>query len=334
MNLDIAVLLQLGADKILQPAVNGPAVVVPEYHSRSLFLDVEEIKLLAELSVVALCGLGEHVDVLVKLLLVRPCGSVDALQHLVLGIAAPVRAGGLGKLEMLAEPHVGHMRAAAHVDVLEVVIESRMIIPADVLLEDLHLVGFIAGLEDIVGLLPGNLFLYDVVFLGSELVHALLKVLQLLVGERVINVDIIIEAVLDHRADCHLGIGIKLLEGMPEQMGTGVADNLHAFLVLRGDDGEGCVALNRIAGIAQLSVHLSCNAGLCKPGADVPGNIHNSYDMIVITLTSVRKSNNRHFKSFNSGGTYQMPRALNLRFRAPLPFSGKGALSVDDKSTA
>jgi hypothetical protein len=56
--------------------------------------------------------------------------------------------------------------------------------------------------------------------------------------------------------------------------------------------------------------------------------------MIVITLTSVRKSNNRHFKSFNSGGTYQMPRALNLRFRAPLPFSGKGALSVDDKSTA
>ena len=193
---------------------------------------MEEIKLLSELSVVALCGLGEHVEVLVKLLLVRPCGSVDALEHLVLGIAAPVRAGGLGKLEMLAEPHVGHMRAAAHVDVLEVVIKAGMIILADVLLKDLHLVRLVSCLEDIVGLLPGNLLLYDVVLLGSELMHALLKLLQLLVREGVIDVDIVVEAVVDNRADCHLGLRIKLLEGMAEQVRAGVADNLNAFLVL------------------------------------------------------------------------------------------------------
>jgi hypothetical protein len=49
--------------------------------------------LTAELAVIALLGLFEHVQIGVLVFLLRPCRAVDALQLFVLRIAAPVRAG-------------------------------------------------------------------------------------------------------------------------------------------------------------------------------------------------------------------------------------------------
>ena len=92
-----------------------PALRVPEDDARRDLVDVEQVELAAELAMVALLGLLEHVQVLLQLVLRRPRRAVDALQHLVLRVAAPVRAGDLHQLEVLELARARHVRAAAEV---------------------------------------------------------------------------------------------------------------------------------------------------------------------------------------------------------------------------
>jgi hypothetical protein len=54
-------------------------------------------------------------QVLLQLVLAGPGRAVDALQHLVAVVAAPVGAGHLHQLEVLQPAGAGHVRAAAQV---------------------------------------------------------------------------------------------------------------------------------------------------------------------------------------------------------------------------
>jgi hypothetical protein len=162
--------------KMVQP-------VVPEHHARRFFLHVVQVELLADLAVVALGGLFQTLQVGLELLLVGPGGAVDALQHLVVGVAAPVGAGHLLQLEVVAMTHVGHVRAATHVDVLFVMIETGLVITGDVLIQDLDLVGLATGFEHVARFLPGDLLLDDVVILGGQRQHALFQGSQIFVGQ-------------------------------------------------------------------------------------------------------------------------------------------------------
>jgi hypothetical protein len=88
---------------------------MPEDDARRHFVDVEQVELATELSMIALLGLLEHVQVLLQLVLGRPRRAVDALQHLVLRVAAPVRASHLHQLEVPELARARHVRAAAQI---------------------------------------------------------------------------------------------------------------------------------------------------------------------------------------------------------------------------
>ena len=60
---------------------------------------MEQIERAAELAMVALLGFLDAVQVGVEIVLLRPRGAVNSLQHFVLGITAPIRTGQLGQLE-------------------------------------------------------------------------------------------------------------------------------------------------------------------------------------------------------------------------------------------
>jgi hypothetical protein len=144
---------------------------VPEHHARRHFVDVEQVEFLAQLAVVALLGFLDALDVLVELLLVGPGRAVDALQLLVLGVAAPVGAGQLRELEDLQEARVRHVRAAAHVDVFLVVVQAHGLLVGHVL-DQAQLVVFAARLEDLDHLGARRHLLDDVVVLRNQLAHA------------------------------------------------------------------------------------------------------------------------------------------------------------------
>jgi hypothetical protein len=81
----------------------------------AVLVDVEQVQFAAQLAVVALLGLLQHRQVLLQVVLGGPGRAVDALQHLVAVVAAPVGAGHLHQLEVLELARAGHVRAAAQV---------------------------------------------------------------------------------------------------------------------------------------------------------------------------------------------------------------------------
>ena len=71
---------------------HGPALGVPEHHAGALFLEMEQVHLAAELAVVALLRFLDLMKVGVEFVLLCERGAVDARQHRVVAVAAPIRA--------------------------------------------------------------------------------------------------------------------------------------------------------------------------------------------------------------------------------------------------
>src|SRR5204862_2997330 len=81
-----------------------------------LVREAEQVELDTELAVIALGRLLEHHEVRIEGGLAVPRRPVDALQHRVLLVAAPVRAGDAHELEVTETPRVGHVRSATEID--------------------------------------------------------------------------------------------------------------------------------------------------------------------------------------------------------------------------
>ena len=86
---------------------------MPEGRPRRDVVEAEQVELDAQTSVVAFLGLLAPPEVRVEVLLGRPGGAVDALQHRPLLVAAPVRAGRPEQLERTDRPRARHVGATA-----------------------------------------------------------------------------------------------------------------------------------------------------------------------------------------------------------------------------
>ena len=101
-----------------------PALGVPEHDAGPFLLEVEQVHLAAELAVVALLGLLDLLEIGVELLLLGEGRAVDARQHRVVAVAAPIGAGHLHQLEGVADlAGRGHVRAAAEVEPVALVVD-------------------------------------------------------------------------------------------------------------------------------------------------------------------------------------------------------------------
>src|SRR5439155_15461369 len=132
------------ADERLEHA---PAPGVPEDRPRRLFLQVKQVEILANAPMIALLGLLEPVQIPIELLLVGPGGAVNALQHLVARIAAPVSPRDLGKLERLELSRGGDVRSAAQVDPIALPVQADLVLVRNAG-DDLGLVDLTQTLEE------------------------------------------------------------------------------------------------------------------------------------------------------------------------------------------
>ena len=104
--------------QLLQLLDHDAAVGQPERQARpDLIVEDEDLQVLAQLAMVALLRLLQHLEVLAQLLLVAPGRAVDALEHGIVLVAAPVRARHRHQLERVRRdlPGVLEMRPAAQV---------------------------------------------------------------------------------------------------------------------------------------------------------------------------------------------------------------------------
>ena len=232
-----------------------------------LFREREQVHLLAELAVVALGGFLHARLVRLELLFGGERHAVDALEHRVRLGALPVGGRRAFELERLDEARVRQVRSTAQVGPHHIAFTVDVVVHAQLFVADLHggfgveRVLFVFDQFELVRLV--RLFLQRLV-LGDyaafealrgldDALHVLLDRLQILRCERLGHVEVVVEAVFDHRSHAELRIGADLLHGLRHDMRRGVAHDRDAIRRIERDRfdfvtvGERCV---EVAGLA------------------------------------------------------------------------------------
>ena len=190
-------------------------------------MEGEELQLAAQLAVIATLGFFQLGKVLLERLVVGKGSAVEAREHGILFVAAPVGPGGGKQLEGPGKARVRHVRAAAQVGEVAAGIERHRI-GVDVV-DDLHLEVFAH-----VGKLPHGVALAHARALKGQpglgnALHFRFDGFKVVAGEGTIHKEVVVETVVDGRADGDLGRREELLDRRGHDMGGGVAHNGQAF---------------------------------------------------------------------------------------------------------
>ena len=97
----VAIVLINAAHVLLHALPQGPTLWVPENQSRRMVVNMKQVQFAAQFAVVTLLGLFQHRQVLLQVILGRPGGAVNTLQHFIFVVTAPVGAGHLHQFEVL-----------------------------------------------------------------------------------------------------------------------------------------------------------------------------------------------------------------------------------------
>ena len=154
-------------------------------------------------------------------------------------IAAPIGAGELGELERLADvPGRGHVRAAAQIEPLALLVDLQVLARRDGI-DQLDLEQLALLPEEVLGLLAAPELLREGRVARDDLVHLGFDLRQIVGMKRLRLGEVVEEAVLDHRADGHLGAGPQRLHGFRHHMRGVVPDQLQRFGIGARHDLDG-----------------------------------------------------------------------------------------------
>src|SRR5262249_59794688 len=103
----------------------------------------------------------------------------------------------------------------------------------------------------------------DLVRLG-ERGHLCLDRREILRGERTLEREVVVEAILNDRADGDLGFRKELLDRLSEKVRGRVANDLETIAVLVGDDGEARIGRDDVRGVDELAVEPRSERGLAQ----------------------------------------------------------------------
>ncbi|CAM5197645.1 hypothetical protein CDEN61S_00385 [Castellaniella denitrificans] len=294
----VAVVLVHLAHVLLDLLPDRPALGVPEDQARRLVLEVEQVQLAADAAVVAQFGLLEHVQVGVLVFLAGPGGAVDALQHFIVAVAAPVGPGDLHQLEHSQAAGGRHVRAAAQVDEVALAVQADLFVGGD-RGDDLGLVGLADAAEELHGLVPVPFLARHGFVAARQFGHLLFDGFQVFRREGPLVREIVVETVVDDRADGDLGVGKQGLDRVGQQVRRGVPDQVQAFGVLVGDDAQGRIPVDHVAGIHQarrFAIH-GQPAGqrrLAQPGPDGARDLVHGNGMVEFAPRTVGKGDANH----------------------------------------
>ena len=276
---------------------SGSVVTAVRDNDRLLDVHMIQVKLLTNFTMVAFCRFLQPLQVCTELFFICPGRAVNTLQHFVVTVTAPVRTSDFHQFKMMAETHVRHVGATAHINIFFMMIKPWPIIMADVLIKNSDFVAFTALNKGFARFIPAYFLLDNIVILFSQLMHTLFKLVDIFLSQRVVKINVIVKAIIDHRANRHFGVRPQLFNGVPKQVCARVTNNFHTVIIFGGDDRQSSVMFNDIACIDQLAVYTTGDTGFGKARTNIQRHIHWAHSMIKTTLTTVRKRNYRHSNS-------------------------------------
>ena len=211
-----------------------------------MLLEVEQVELDAEAAVVALARLLEPLEVGVEIGLRVERGAVDAGQLLVVLVAAPVRAGEPGQLERLDRLRVLEVRAAAEVGEVALGVEGDVALGG---VDELDLVRLaLPPRTAATASSARDLLARPLAALGDLALDLRLDPLEVGLGDRLGELEVVVEAVLDRRPDRDLHARVEPPHRLGEQVRRGMAEDVERVGVARrGWSGAGSGRRRRAA---------------------------------------------------------------------------------------
>ena len=157
---------------------------------------------------VALSGFLEHGEVLLEHARLGERDTIYAAKLGVVGVASPVGAGAVGQLDRLDGGNAHQVRSGAEVGEVALLVEADLLALVGVLLGKLYLVGLAQLLQQRDRIVRLQLKTTDLQTGLDDLFHLRLDFLQILVGEGLFYIKIIIKARFDGGTDGAFGFGI------------------------------------------------------------------------------------------------------------------------------
>ena len=247
---------------------------MPEHGTGRFFLKMEQIKLLPQLAMVALFRFFQHGQIGFQFLFFRPRRAVNALQHLVSGIAAPVSARHLHQPERLDFARRRDVRAATKVDEIPLAVKGNLLFGGNGG-NQFRLVFFAQTEKKFHGViaLPDLAGHRNIAF--GEFAHAFFDGGQIFRREGTCVSKIVIEAVFDDRPNRHLRVRVKFLDRISQQVRRRMPDDFQPLGILVGNDGKRRIRLDGKRRVHQHPIHLARQRSLGKPRAYARRNLGN-----------------------------------------------------------
>ncbi len=213
----VAALDVLIAPEVLDDLADHRALGMPVGQPRpGLLVEGEQIKVLDQAPVIALLDLFPPLQVLAQLLGRLPGRAVDALEHRLVGVAAPIGARRVEQLHSLRRDLAGvvHVRASAEIDEIAALVDGkhRLVRLLAVLIrtalqnirDQLQLVGLIR--KDLARLLRANLLVDKIAVFLDHLPHPRFDFPQVLLIQRARQIEVVVETVLNRWANSDFGL--------------------------------------------------------------------------------------------------------------------------------
>ena len=231
---------------------------VEEGKAGAFIQDVEKIKLAAQLAVIALLGFFQHFQILVQFFLVAESGAVDALEHLVFLVAAPVGSGYAGELEGLDAAGAWQMRTRAQVRKITLAVEGKHLIFRQIT-DQFHFIRLVLLLHEGDSLIAGQGETHFAVILLDDMLHLFFDLFKGLGRKRLFHVEVVVEAVFDRGADRQLGIGVQRFDSGSQHMGGCMAKNALGLVIFKGQIFKRPILPDRGHQLDQLTVEPGCD---------------------------------------------------------------------------
>ncbi len=263
---------QRGLEELLDRVPDDPAPRVPQHEARpDLLLDrVVQVELLAQDAVVTPLRLREPLQVALELGLPSEGRPVDALQHLALLVASPVRARPGEQLEVLEAPRARHVRPLAQVEERPVPVDRDHLVVVE-LLEPLELERVVA--EELARLLLVDAAALEGLIGGHDLRHLGLEGLEVLGREGLADVEVVVEAVVDGRPEADPGARAQLAHGGRQHVRGRVPEHGQGLGILLREDAQPRVGEERLHQPDRLVVGDGRERGLGEARPDRRGDV-------------------------------------------------------------
>ena len=275
LDLGVVHVRELLAHGLLDAVDDDHAPGQEEREARAEVVEVEELEVAAEAAVVAGLGLLQALEVGLEVLLVGERGGVEPRELGVLLAAAPVGAGHRLELDRPDAAGVLHVRAATEVDEVAVAVERhRGLALAGEVVDLVDLVGVLALDEELARVGDAHHRALERRLGGDDARHLGLDGREVLLGDGPGGVEVVVEAVVDRRAEAELGPRDQRLDGLRHDVRGGVPHDVEVVVAaLRRDDLDRVAVGQGQGEVAHLVAHAHGDRGLGQARSDRGGGV-------------------------------------------------------------